>query len=249
MSDTQVRLSIDGDVAKVTLETESGLNVLSSPVLDRIGETIAKVKASSVRFMVLAATGKVFVAGANIKELRGLDAPAAAELSNRGNRVFDAIADSDVISIARLHGAALGGGLELAMACDFRVAVSGAKVGLPETSLGLIPGWRGTSRMIRLAGVSATKRLVFSAAMISGDEAHALGIVDEVVDDESGLDAKIAAMIKSMSRGGPHACARVKHAIRTGDETAAFAACFGHSESSEGIEAFINKRSASWMRE
>jgi len=248
MSETQVRLTIDDGVARVTLETESGLNVLSGGVLDRIADAVAKVRAADVRFMVLGATGKVFVAGANIKELRQLDAAGAAALSHRGNKAFDAIADSDFVSVARLQGAALGGGLELAMACDFRVAVREAKIGLPETSLGLIPGWRGTSRMIRLAGLTATKRLIFSAGMISADEGRTLGIVDEVVEDEGGLDGAIGEMIKALSRGGPHACAMVKKAIRTGDETAAFAECFDHAESTEGITAFLDKRKASWMQ-
>lgn len=248
MSETQVKMSIDGGVARVTLETESGLNVLSGSVLDRIADAVAKVRAADVRFMVLGATGKVFVAGANIKELRHLDGAGGAALSHRGNKAFDAIAESDFISIARLQGAALGGGLELAMACDFRVAVRAAKIGLPEASLGLIPGWRGTSRMIRLAGLAAAKRLLFSAGMISADEGLTLGIVDEVVDDEDGLDSVIGEMIKAMSRGGPHACATVKKAIRTGDETAGFAECFDHPESKEGITAFLDQRKANWMR-
>ena len=249
MSETQVSLSVEGAVARLNLHTESGLNVLSGAVLDRLAETVNRVRdAAGVRFLIVGATGKVFVAGANIRELGGLDVAGAVAISQKGSRVFDAIADLDCISMARIQGAALGGGLELALACDFRVAVGDAKIGLPETSLGLIPGWRGVTRMRQLAGLAATRRLVFGAAVISAPQAHDAGIIDAVVPDAGELDAVIAEWIKSFTRGGPHACAMVKKALRTGDETAAFAACFGHGESREGITAFLEKRSPSWMK-
>lgn len=248
MSDTQVHLDFDGPIARATLHTPEGLNVLSGVVLDRIAEMAAKVRrVGSVRFLILGAKGKVFVAGANIKELAGLDSAQAAALAHRGNKAFDAIADLDCITIARLHGAALGGGLELALACDFRVALSAAKIGLPEASLGLVPGWKGISRVTRLAGESAAKRLVFGAELIDAELAKQMGVVDETAPDEAGLDAKIEAMIKKMRRGSPNAVAMTKAALRTGDEIKAFADCFAHGDAREGMTAFIEKRSAAWM--
>ena len=110
MSETTLDLTINKDVAEATFKTDGGLNVLSSSVIDRIAEVAQEVKsAPNVRYFILGAEGKVFVAGANIKELSTLDAAGAAELSNRGNKAFDAIADLPCITIARLHGAALGG--------------------------------------------------------------------------------------------------------------------------------------------
>jgi enoyl-CoA hydratase len=248
MSETEINLDIDGAVATACLSTEGGLNVLSSGLLDKIGQAVQHVRAAKdVRIFRLTATGKVFIAGANIKELIQLDSAGAAALAHKGHRVFAAIAELPCISIARIHGAALGGGFEIAMACDFRVAISSAKVGLPETSLGLIPGWNGIGRMLALAGPSATKRLVFSAGMIDASEASRLGLVDAVAENEAELDAKIQQMIKQFQRGAPNGVAMAKQALRTGDEVKAFADCFAHPDAKEGMGAFVEKRSASWM--
>ncbi|GJM26072.1 MAG: crotonase [Phycisphaerae bacterium] len=248
MSETALELSINGDVAEATFKTESGLNVLSSSVIDCIAEVASEVKAASqVRYFILGAEGKVFVAGANIKELSSLDAAGAAELSNRGNKAFDAIADLPCITIARLHGAALGGGLEVAMACDFLAAVEGAKLGLPETSLGLVPGWKGIQRLAARIGIHKAKRLMFSADAIEGAEAHQSGLIDILASDEGDLDTKIEDLVRRSRRGGQHAISQIKQALKSGDETRAFAACFDHAESKEGISAFLERRSTNWM--
>lgn len=248
MSATQLDLSIAGPVATATFRTEGGLNVLHAAVLDQVADVAAQVqRAEGVRALVLAAEGKVFVAGANIKELAGLDSSGAKAIAERGNRAFDAIANLPCVTIARLQGAALGGGFEIAMACDFRVALADAKIGLPETSLGLVPGWKGIGRMCALAGAAAAKRLMFAAAAISASEGAGLGLVDAVAANSGELDAKVADMIQKFRRGSPHAIAMVKQALRTGDEVQAFADCFGHPEAQEGMAAFVEKRPASWM--
>jgi len=248
MSDTEIKLSIEGQVATACFATEGGLNVLSSGLLDCVAEMVSKVRAAKgVRVLVLSAVGKVFIAGANIKELARLDVAGAAGFSQKGNQVFDALAELPCVTIARLQGAALGGGFEIALACDFRVALATAKVGLPEVSLGLIPGWKGIGRMRALAGPAATKRLVFSAAALDASEACDLGLIDVVADDEVGLDAAVAELIKEVSRGAPNAVAMAKQALRTGDEVKAFADCFAHADSTEGMTAFIEKRKARWM--
>ena len=248
MHDTEIKLTIDGPVATATFCTEGGLNVLSSGLLDQVAEVAAEVRAAAnVRVLLLSAAGKVFIAGANIKELIHLDPAGGAALSQKGNRAFDAIADLPCVTIARIHGAALGGGFEVAMACDFRAAVAAAKVGLPEASLGLIPGWKGISRMRALAGPSVAKRLVFSAAAIDAAEAPRLGLIDELADDEAGLDGRIAELIKQFQRGAPNSVAMVKQALRTGDEVKAFADCFAHADAAEGMTAFVDKRKAKWM--
>jgi enoyl-CoA hydratase len=248
MSETQIDLKIDGPVARATFSTEGGLNVLSSALLDRVAEVVAKVKAAEgVRALIVGATGKVFVAGANIKELAQLDQTGAAAIAQKGHRTFNTLAELPCVTIARLHGAALGGGMEIALACDFRVALASAKVGLPETSLGLIPGWAGIGRMLVLAGPAVTKRLVFSAGVIAASAAKQFGLIDEVADDEAGLDAKIEEMLGQFRRGAPNGIAMTKQALRSGDEVKAFADCFGHPDAKEGMTAFIEKRSAAWM--
>lgn len=250
MPETTINLTITGATATATFSTEGGLNVLSGSVLDRIYEVAQEVRrAEGVRCFILAATGKVFVAGANIKELAGLDAAGGHAMAERGNRAFDAIADLPCVTIARIHGAALGGGLEVALACDFRFAAKHAKLGLPEASLGLIPGWKGISRVRALAGASAVRRLTFTAAPVSADDALALGIVDGVAADEAELDARIAEQVTALRRGGPHAIALIKRTLAGGDEVQGFADCFAHPESKEGMAAFVEKRQAAWMEE
>jgi enoyl-CoA hydratase len=127
------------------------------------------------------------------------------------------------------------------------VAIAGVKIGLPEASLGLIPGWKGISRLTRLAGESVAKRLVFGAELIDAEAACPMGIIDETAPDEAALDAKIDAMIKQFRRGSPNAVAMTKSALRSGDEIKAFADCFAHGDATEGMSAFIEKRPASWM--
>jgi enoyl-CoA hydratase len=246
---TELHLELATPVARATFRTSDGLNVLSSTVIDRIAAVVEEVRAAKgVRVFVLAAEGKVFVAGANIKELSQLDSAAARDLSDRGSRAFDALADLPIPTIARLHGAALGGGLEVALACDFRLAVRSAKVGLPETSLGLVPGWRGISRLTSLIGPSAAKRLMFTTAAIAAEEALKLGFVDDVAADAAELDQKVIALANELQRGGPDAVARIKQVLAGGDEIAAFGACFGAAEAREGMSAFIEKRPANWTK-
>jgi len=250
MSQTTVQLHIDGCVARATFATEGGLNVLASAVLDRVYAVADEVrKNANVRVLVLAATGKVFVAGADIKELAGLDPAGAKAVAERGNRAFDALADLPCVTIARLHGAALGGGFEVALACDFRFAVKNAKIGLPESSLGLIPGWRGITRVQALAGAQAARQLTFSAAPIAAAEGLPLGLIDGVADDEAGLDALIAERIAALRRGSPNAIAQIKRALATGNDVQAFADCFAHADAKEGMSAFVEKRPANWMKE
>lgn len=248
MSQTTLELQIDGSVARATFATEGGLNVLGSAVLDRLHAVAEEVRAKSdVRVLVLAATGKVFVAGADIKELAGLDPAGARAVAERGNRAFDAVADLPCVTVARLHGTALGGGFEVALACDFRFATKDAKIGLPESSLGLIPGWRGITRVQALAGPQAVRTLTFSAAPIKALDGRQLGLIDAVADDEATLDALIAERIEALRRGSPNAIAQIKRALRTGDDVQAFAECFAHMDAREGMTAFVEKRPARWM--
>ncbi len=245
---TEVKLTIDGSLATIVFSAESGINVMSSAVLEKLADAIEAVReANQVRMTVLRAEGKVFIAGADIKEMRSFGREEAKRFSLRGNEVMDALASLPSITVAALHGAALGGGCEIVLACDFRIATEKVLIGLPETSLGLIPGWGGTQRALKLVGPSWARRLIWSAAPLVAAEAKKIGLVDQVVADEAALNEAVQATREEFLRGGPKAIAMAKRAFLTGDESSAFAECFGGEESAEGMAAFVEKRRANWM--
>lgn len=248
MSKTDVRLDLVDDRANITIFTEQGVNVFTRDVLHKLGAIIRKVAQSpAVRTTVVQAEGKVFVAGADIREMLPFNPDDAHAYGRLGQDVYNDLAALPSITIAAINGAAMGGGLELALACDFRVVVKSAKLGMPETSLGLIPGWGGMTRLAKLVGMPRAKRMCLTAQPVSGEDAMSFGLVDEIVNSPEDLIARVAALCKSFRRAAPSAVALVKRALRDGNDLSAFADCFGHRESREGMKAFLEKRTASWM--
>lgn len=248
MSETQVRVEIEGSRAAITLFTEGGLNVFSSAVLRRFGQAVARVaEESGVRTTVVAAQGKVFVAGADIKAMGSFTPEDAQAYGALGQEVLNQLAALPSITVAAINGAALGGGLELALACDFRVAVKSAKIGLPEASLGVIPGWHGIPRLVALIGPARAKRMFFGALPITAEQGLSMGLIDEVVGGPDELPSAVRTFCQSFHRGAPAAVALAKRALRDGDDLTAFADCFKTADRTEGIGAFIEKRSARWM--
>ncbi len=248
MTKTQVQTNIDGSHATITFVTEEGLNVLSTDGLYALGAAIAKVRKDPlVRTTVLQAKGKVFVAGADIKEMAAFKPDQAHEYATLGQSVMNDLASLPSITVAAIQGAALGGGLEVALACDFRVAVKSAKLGLPEVTLGLIPGWGGVVRLTHLIGSARAKRMYLSANPVSGEDALAIGLVDEIVNSSEDMNSRLAAFCKSFQRASPASVAFAKRAARDHDETGAFVDCFRNKDSREGMAAFAEKRPASWM--
>lgn len=248
--ETQVRLDQIGHRATITFHTDGGLNVLSSATIDALGGVLSQlVDRRDVWSVVVRAEGKAFLAGANIKEMAAYDPASATELSRRGHAVMNRLAHMDALTVAAIHGAALGGGCEVALACDFRIAVADARIGTPEVTLGLIPGWGGTQRLPALIGLPAARRLLYSGEAIRAADAARLGLIDRVVESADGLDGAVNEWMSVFARGGPRAIARVKQAMRTGDESAAFAECFDGRESREGMGAFVEKRAAPWTEE
>ena len=164
MSNTDIQLSVDGPVATIAIVTDGGLNVGSSGMMRKFSEVVAKVAENGqIRSTVIFGEGKVFLAGADIKEMSTFDREKALDYGRLGQSVLDAVESLPSITVAAINGAAMGGGMELALACDFRIAVKSAKIGLPESSLGLIPGWGGIIRATRLIGPSRAKKLYLSA--------------------------------------------------------------------------------------
>lgn len=249
MSKTEVHLNIEGPHATLTLATDGGLNVLSSEVLRKLQVGIARIGQDPlVRSAEFRADGKVFVAGADIKEMSEFSPTDARAYGSLGQQVLNELAALPTITVASINGAALGGGLELALACDFRIAVKPAKLGLPEASLGLIPGWNGIPRLSKLIGSSRAKRLFLSGSPITaGEEGIAWGLVDEIVNSVEDLEARVAVFCKSFRKASPAAVALAKRAARDGDDLAAFADCFAQPDAREGMKSFMEKRPAQWM--
>ncbi|HNQ24504.1 MAG TPA: enoyl-CoA hydratase/isomerase family protein [Phycisphaerae bacterium] len=248
MSKTRADLTIDGPRATITLKTDEGINVLSPPLMTQLGDLVAQVRdARGVRFLVLRGEGKVFAAGADIKHMAGFQPDDARQYGALGQRVIDALESLPCVTVAALNGAALGGGCEVALGCDFRLAVKGARIGLPEVSLGLVPGWGGIPRLLRLIGPARAKRLFLSAEPVPAEVALTWGLVDEVVDGVEALGPAVEAFCKSFVKASPAANALAKRACADRDDIAAFADCFTKPDSKEGISAFLEKRKASWM--
>jgi enoyl-CoA hydratase len=244
---TKVELVRDGAVATLRLSSEKGVNIFSSPTLGELGTHVQHLaEDAAVRFVVIRGVGKTFAAGADIAQMSRFDEQSGKVYSKNGHHVFDAIAALPQVTIAALNGHALGGGCECALACDFRIAAATAKLGQPESRLGLVPGWGGTQRLTRLVGPAHAKRLMFSGEQITADEALRIGLVDEVVTGMEELDASLKRWYERLSAGSPAAIRRIKHAMQYGDEINQFALCFSCSDAKEGMTAFLEKRAAAW---
>lgn len=244
---TQVETIRKGDLATVQFSSENGINVFSTHVVSELANHVEKLLTdASARFVVFRGSGRTFVAGADIKEMHRLDEAGGLAFSKKGHGVFEMIEALPQVTIAAINGAALGGGSELALTCDFRVMVARATIGQPETRLGLIPGWGGTGRLARIVGISRAKHMIFGGEAIGAEEAKRIGLVDEVVNGDEELDRAISCLCALFRHGAPGAIARAKRAMREGAEPAVFATCVAGEEGKEGMSAFIEKRSSSW---
>jgi enoyl-CoA hydratase len=208
-----------------------------------------------IRVLIITGEGKAFVAGADISEMSEMNEEQGKQFSITGQSTFNRIENLKIPVIAAVNGFALGGGCELAMACDIRIANNYAKFGQPEVNLGLIPGYAGTQRLSRHIGLSNALYLLMTADMINSEEALKLGLVQKVVDAEILLTESKAIAIKIASKG-PVAIKKVKEVTRKGMQTDFNSACeleaiefgklFGNGESGEGMKAFLEKRKPVW---
>ncbi|MFO0839645.1 MAG: enoyl-CoA hydratase-related protein [Phycisphaerae bacterium] len=244
---TTLELTRAGHVATLRFNSPTGVITFHSGVLGELGMHVKELSEdASIRFVVLRGVGKTFVAGADIQQMSHFTEAEGQIFSKNGHNVFNAIEAMPQVTFAALNGHTLGGGCELAMACDFRIAVTGIKIGQPESRLGLMPGWGGTQRLACLVGLAAARKLMFSGDSISAEEAQRLGLVDEVVANPEHLDEALARWFKTLSAGSPAAVRRIKHALLHRDETNQFGLCFSCSDAREGIAAFIEKRQPTW---
>ena len=259
MSDALVELSIEGHIATITINREAKLNAINEQVLLELKAIVAQLRETKdVRCALLTGKGKAFVAGADIAAMKELSPEEAERFATFGQEVFDGLESLRFPVIAVVNGFALGGGCELALACDFIYCSEKAKLGQPEVKLGVIPGFGGTQRLLRRVGVAMAKELVFSGRMIRADEALRIGLANAVFAPEELMAAarKTANEIASM---GPAAVGKAKDVMREGAdillrdanamEARAFGACFSTSDQSEGMAAFLEKRAASFRGE
>ena len=254
MSDAGVRLERRGSIALVTLERPERMNSLSRALVARFGEIGHELTAQDdVRLIIVTGSGdKAFCAGADLKERAGMTADDVRALLLAYETELGWLERIPVPTLAAINGAALGGGLELALLCDLRIAAQHAVLGLPETSLGVIPGAGGTQRLPRLLGEARAKELVLRAARLSAPEALILGLVNQVMPKSEQFLLEVINWADPILSGAPLAIRAALTAMRgatTRDlkeglalERAAYEQCLGSEDRLEALAAFSEKR-------
>ncbi|MGB2990579.1 MAG: enoyl-CoA hydratase-related protein, partial [Candidatus Zixiibacteriota bacterium] len=234
----------ENGVGIVKMNRPDALNALNSETLRELKEVFAHLKEDDdVKVIIITGEGKAFVAGADIAEMKDMSPDQANDFSKFGQGVFDNIAKTEKPVIAAVNGFALGGGCELAMACDIRIASDKAKLGQPEVNLGIIPGFAGTQRLSRLVGAAKAKELIFTGDMVDAQTARSIGLVNQVVAPDQ-LMVVCMGMAKKIASNGPAAVKLAKKVIDEGIqvsldegsalESARFAECFGGGEAKVG---------------
>lgn len=253
MSDELVLLKKDGVITWVTINRPKALNAFNTEVLRSLRAAVEQIRndAGTKVVIVTGAGEKAFVAGADITEVQKMSPLEAKDFSDLIHATLDEIAALPQPVIAAINGFALGGGCELALACDLRIAADTAKLGLPEVAIGVFPGGGGTQRLPRLVGSARAKYLIFTGEAITAAESERIGLVNKVVPRENLVDEVMALAIK-ISAQGPLAVRLAKEAVNKGAgmelgeaqalEAGLFALVFSSPEQKEGMTAFIEKR-------
>ncbi|MER3409510.1 MAG: hypothetical protein C4305_04465 [Thermoleophilia bacterium] len=248
-----IRVEREGAVATVTVDRQEALNALDQAVLSELHRRLEELAADEfARAVILTGAGdRAFIAGADIKEMSGMDVEQARRWGQLGHDVAALLETMPKPTIAAINGFALGGGCELALACDIRYASTVAKLGQPEVGIGIIPGWGGTQRLARVAGLGVAKDLVLTGRMVDAEEALRLGLVSAVFPPGE-LMERARELARSLAARSPLVLAAAKRMLNralqgqldTGlsDEVATFAELFASEDQKEGMAAFIEKR-------
>jgi len=248
-----IQLEIAEHIAKITINRPQSLNALNKQTIAEMSEALDQLKTNEdVRVLIITGSGtKAFVAGADIKEFSDFNVKQGAQLAALGHEMlFDKIEKFPKPVIAAVNGFALGGGLELAMACHMRIASDNAKLGLPEVSLGLIPGYGGTQRLPELIGKGKAIEMITTASMINATDAYEWGLVNQVVPIEE-LANTCMKIAQKIAHNSPQAVGAALRAIAGGFndkvngynvEISEFGKCFGTPDFIEGTTAFLEKR-------
>lgn len=248
-----VGVKTEEDGVEILVLRHPPVNALSTALLDQLDSRVTTIGAgSATRCVVLTGDGQYFSAGADVKEMALLGKSKAPEIQARGQALFQRLAELPCPTIAAINGLAVGGGLELALACDLRVAADSAKLGAPEVGLGLLPAYGGTQRLPRLVGPAKAMELIFTASLVPGPEALRIGLVNKVVP--SGQELRAARdWAHTIAQKAPRAVAGAKRAVRVGldtsipeglrAETEAFLRdVMASSDLDEGLAAFVERR-------
>ncbi|UZO81976.1 enoyl-CoA hydratase-related protein [Aquimarina sp. ERC-38] len=254
---TNILVSSEEGITKITINRPAKLNALNKVTIEELHEAFNSANQDNqTQVIILTGTGeKAFVAGADISEFANFSTRQGAELARRGQELlFDFIANLETPVIAAINGFALGGGLELAMAAHFRIASENAKMGLPEVSLGVIPGYGGTQRLPQLVGKGRAMEMIMTAGMIDADQAELYGLVNHVVPLPELLplaDKLASKMIKNSPIAITSAIKAINSGFTEGEngferEIEEFGNCFGTEDFKEGTRAFLEKRKANF---
>ena len=262
MKSSNLKYERRGSAVLLTFTNPDTLNSLSSEVLADFSTAISEIAVladedRTVRCLVLTGEGRAFIAGADIKEMSSMDPVEAAEFSRNGNAVMKQLEALRIPVIAAVNGFALGGGLETVLACDFAYFSRKAKVGLPEATLGIIPGFCGNKRLTDRIGKAAAKELIFTGRMVDAAEAFRLGIANKVCEPDQ-LVEEVLAVAEEMNKTSPNSVAEVKELLNLctdndletmlAFETNKFGLIFAHADGAEGKNAFVEKRKPEWRK-
>ena len=246
-----IRVELEEAVALVTIDRQEAMNALDVGTLTDLRGRLSELAADeSVRVVILTGAGeRAFVAGADIKYMSGLDVDGAKEWGALGHEAGRLLETMPKPTLAAINGFALGGGCELALACDIRYAASTAKLGQPEVNLGIIPGWGGTQRLARVCGLGIAKELIFTGRIVDADEAVRIGLVNAVHDPVLEKARETATLLAEKS---PIALRSMKdlanralggdHEDNLASEREAFGELFSSCDAKEGLTAFVEKR-------
>ena len=247
-----IKYEVKDKIGTITINRPEALNALNMDVLKDLKKVLAEIaKKDDVRAVIVTGEGRSFVAGADIVQMKKLTPVKGRQMMELGHEVMNTIEQIQKPFIAAVNGFALGGGCELAMACDIRIASEKAKFGQPEVGLGIIPGFGGTQRLPRLVGRGMAKYLIYSADVIGADEAKEIGLVEKVVGKDDLMD-EAEKLAKKIASKAPIAVGVAKTAINNGTEMdlksasrleiESEAVCFATKDKAEGMGAFVEKR-------
>ena len=259
MSYTNILTEQKEGILEITINRPDKLNAINKTTINEIGDAMVQAETNpDIVVIILTGSGeKAFVAGADISEFAHFSTEDGNKLAAEGqNILFDIVANLNKPVIAAVNGFALGGGLELAMSCHVRIASDNARMGLPEVSLGVIPGYGGTQRLSHLAGKGKAMEMILTAGMVDAAEAHRIGLVNMVVTQNELMDT-CRKMAGTMMRNSPMAMAAAIRSVNAGFkdgvdgfnvEINEFGKCFGTPEFVEGTSAFLEKRKANFRK-
>jgi len=248
-----IKTELKDGYAILTIERIEAMNALSEDVLSDLRKAMSELTANQkMRGLILTGSGeKAFCAGADINKMAAFSTVQAEAFARLGHESMNTIANANLISIAAINGVALGGGLELALSCDIRIASTNARMGLPETGLGIIPGFGGTQRLSRTVGAAAALEIILTGDFVPAGRAYEIGLVNRLCEPAELLSQAEAMMQKMLSKG-PDAQRQARWLVHSGldqpltagleREIIGFSELFGGSEPSVGLTAFIEKK-------